>query len=151
MTPGHCSCRCLGTFEPVSEQSWAEALELFRIPHLSRLGRGRTCWKFVLTHQSLDFGAYGGGGSHCALWVLFCYVLLCLGFFFFRAGHVTDGFVREPCGRERRFTSPQIGGAHVDFIRKRLLKQQEEAEEARKEMALVDPTQLINYSMATGE
>lgn len=39
----------------------------------------------------------------------------------------------------------------MDFIRKRLLKQQEEAEEARKEMALVDPTQLINYSMATGE
>lgn len=81
--------------------------------------------------------------------VMFCFVWLLV--FFFRAGHVTDGFVREPCGPERRFTSPQIGGAHVDFIRKRLLKRQEEAEEARKEMALVDPTQLINYSMATGE
>lgn len=82
----------------------------------------------MLTHQSLDFGACGGGGSHCALW--FCFVLLC---FVFMAGHVMDGFVQEPYGQECRFTLQQVVGEHLGFIRKRVLKQEEEAS---KEMAL---------------
>lgn len=87
----------------------------------------------MLIHQTLDFGAYGGGGSHCALWVLL--------FFFFKAGHAMDGFVRESC-------SPQAGKAHLSFIQNRLLKQEKEAEAALKQMALLGPTQLIKYRMA---
>lgn len=90
----------------------------------------------MLTHQSLDFGACGGGGSHCALWfgfVLLCFVLFC---FVFMAEHVTGDFVRELYGQECRFTLQQVGGEHLSFVRKRLLKQEEEAEEAPKEMAL---------------
>jgi len=60
------------------------------------------------------------------------------------------GFVQEPCSQEHRFTSPQVGEGHLDFIRKKLLKQ-EEAEEALEEMALAGLMQLmINSSIATG-
>lgn len=58
-----------------------------------------------------------------------CVFGLCL-VFFFRAGHAMDGFIQEPCSQEQRFT--EIGGTHMDLIRKRILEQEEKAEEALK-------------------
>lgn len=81
---------------------------------------------------------------------LLCFVLFCFVLAFFRAGHAVNGFAQEPCSQEHRFSPPQVGGAHLDFIRKKLLKQKEKAKEALKEMVLLGPTQLINSSMATG-